>query len=137
MSTSFTRILTWYLIQSNLFRSSHQTCSIKKVFLKVSQNPQQNTSARVCFNKVVGLRPAILIKKRLWHRCFPVNFVKFFGILFLQNISGWLLLFIKKIDSLSLYHKCFSVKFTNLLKQLFKRTTVRSCFCIDSFAKLT
>ena len=29
------------------------------------------------FNKVAGLRPAILLKKRLWHRCFPVNFVKF------------------------------------------------------------
>ena len=24
-----------------------------------------------------GLRPATLLKKRLWHRCFPVNFVKF------------------------------------------------------------
>ena len=24
-----------------------------------------------------GLRPAILLKKRLWHKCFPVNFVKF------------------------------------------------------------
>ena len=29
------------------------------------------------FNKVVGLSPATLSKKRLWHRCFPVNFVKF------------------------------------------------------------
>ena len=29
------------------------------------------------FNKVPGLRPATLLKKRLWHRCFPVNFVKF------------------------------------------------------------
>ena len=29
------------------------------------------------FDKVVGLRPATLLRKRLWHRCFPVNFVKF------------------------------------------------------------
>ena len=29
------------------------------------------------FNKVAVLRPAIFLKKRLWHRCFPVNFVKF------------------------------------------------------------
>ena len=28
-------------------------------------------------NKVVGLRPATLIKKRPWHRDFPVNFAKF------------------------------------------------------------
>ena len=29
------------------------------------------------FNKVAGLRPATLLKERLWHRCFPVNFVEF------------------------------------------------------------
>ena len=29
------------------------------------------------FNKVVDLRPVTLLKKRLWHRCFPVNFAKF------------------------------------------------------------
>ena len=29
------------------------------------------------FNKVAGLRPETLLKKRLCHRCFPVNFVKF------------------------------------------------------------
>ena len=25
------------------------------------------------FNKVAGLRPATLFKKRLWQRCFPMN----------------------------------------------------------------
>ena len=50
----------------------------KKVFLEISQNPLENTCARVSFfHKVAGLRPATLFKKRLWHRCFPVNFVKF------------------------------------------------------------
>ena len=29
------------------------------------------------FNKVSGLSPATLLKKRLCHSCFPVNFVKF------------------------------------------------------------
>ena len=29
------------------------------------------------FNKDAGLRPATLLKKRLWYRCIPVNFVKF------------------------------------------------------------
>ena len=24
-----------------------------------------------------GLRPATLLKKRLWHRCFPAKFLKF------------------------------------------------------------
>ena len=34
------------------------------------------------FNKVAGLRPAILLKKSLWHGCFPVNFAKFLRTLF-------------------------------------------------------
>ena len=29
------------------------------------------------FNKVAGLRPATLLKKKLWHSYFPVNFVKY------------------------------------------------------------
>ena len=44
------------------------------------------------FNKVAGLRPATLLQKRLWHKCFPVNFAKFLRTPFLQNTSGWLLL---------------------------------------------
>ena len=39
-----------------------------------------------------SLRPATLLKKRLWRRCFPVNFVKFLKTLFSQNTSGRLLL---------------------------------------------
>ena len=46
------------------------------------------------FVKFIGLRPANLLKKRLWHRCFPVNFTKFLRTPFLQNTSGRLLLFI-------------------------------------------
>ena len=65
----------------------------KKVFLKISQNSQQNTYARIySFNKVTGLRPATLLKKRRWHRCFPVNFAKFLRTFFLQTTSGRLLL---------------------------------------------
>ena len=35
---------------------------------------------------------ATLLKKRLWHRYFPVKFVKFLRIPLLQNTSGRLLL---------------------------------------------
>ena len=37
-------------------------------------------------------QPATLLKRRLWHMCFPVNFVKFLKATFLQNTSGRLLL---------------------------------------------
>ena len=39
-----------------------------------------------------SLRPATLLKIRLWRRCFPVTFVKFLKTPFLQNTSGRLLL---------------------------------------------
>ena len=44
------------------------------------------------FNKFAGLSPATSLKKRLWHRCFPVNFARFLRTPFLKNTSGWLLL---------------------------------------------
>ena len=44
------------------------------------------------FNKVAGLRPATLLKKRLWYRYFPVNFAKFLRISFFKEHLRWLLL---------------------------------------------
>ena len=39
----------------------------------------------------LGLRPATLLKKRLWCRCFPLNFAKYITEhlrrLFLQNVN--------------------------------------------------
>ena len=69
--------------------------SVEKVFLEISQNSQENTSASLFFNKVAGLRPATLLKKRLWHRCFPVDFVKFLRTPFFTEHLRWLLLFVK------------------------------------------
>ena len=51
-------------------KSSSRGCSVKKLFLEILQNSQENTCT------IVFLRPATLLTKRLWHRCFPVNFVK-------------------------------------------------------------
>ena len=51
--------------------------STKQVFLKISQNSQENTSAGVSSNKkFAGLQPATLLNKRLQERCFSVNFAK-------------------------------------------------------------
>ena len=44
------------------------------------------------FNKVADLRPATLLKKRLWHRCFPEKFAKFLRTPFIRNTTGRLLL---------------------------------------------
>ena len=45
----------------------------KKLFLKISQNSQENTCTWGSFL----IKLLTLVKKRLWHRCFPVNLAKF------------------------------------------------------------
>ena len=54
-----------------------RSCPVKMVFLKISKNSKENSC--------VGLRPATLLKKRLQHRCFPVNFVKYLRTPFLYR----------------------------------------------------
>ena len=56
-------------------KQSPSRYSVKKVFLEISQNLQENTFARVSFLM-----------------CFPVNFAKFLGTPLLRNTSGRLLL---------------------------------------------
>ena len=47
-------------------RSSHRRCSLKKLFLKISQNLQENTIAGATFfNKVQRLKPTTLLKNKL------------------------------------------------------------------------
>ena len=57
--------------------SSQQRCSVRKGVLR---NFKTFIGKHLCrslfFNKVAGLSPATLLK-RLWHRRFSVNFVKF------------------------------------------------------------
>ena len=90
------------------FTSSHPTCSERKGafrnFVKFTGKHQS-----LFFKKVAGClwscrpQPATLLKCRIWHRYFPVNFAKFLRAPFLQNTPGRLLLFII----------WFSAKFTN------------------------
>ena len=56
-----------------MLRSSRQKCSVRKGVLR-------------------NFAPATLLKKRLWHRCFLVNFEKFLGTPFLTEHLRWLLL---------------------------------------------
>ena len=73
-----------------------QKCSGKKVFLKFLQNSQENTYVEVSLlNKVAGLMPATLLKKRFMPRIFPVNFEKIcrtsFIYIYIEHLQ-WLLL---------------------------------------------
>ena len=62
------------------------------MFLEISQNSKENTCVRDSFLIKLQARPATLLKKSLWYRCFHVNFAKFLRTPFLHNTSGRLLL---------------------------------------------
>ena len=51
------------------------------------------------FNKVASLRPATLLEKRLWYKCFPVHFAKVLRTPSLTEHLRWLLLFIRVLIS--------------------------------------
>ena len=66
-------------------------CYSFQVFLKISQNLQENACSGVSFNKVAGLQPGTLFKKKL-SRVFPCEFSGIFKRTLFTDIFGRLLL---------------------------------------------
>ena len=64
----------------------------------VLRNFEKFTGKHLCqslfFLKVAGSRPAILLWKRTWRRCFPLNCAKFLRTTFLTEHLWWLLLIV-------------------------------------------
>ena len=98
----------WQWVKIVLSRFSLQTGlrkNLKKLrlifhwafFIVVGNSSHQSYSMKK------DLRPATLLKQRLSHRCFPVNFAKFLRIPFLTEHLRWLLLDIFLITNIS-YH---------------------------------
>ena len=86
----------------------------------VLRNFAKFTGKQLCqsyfFNKVAGLRTAIFLKKRLWRRCFPVNFAKFLRTSFFTEHLRCLLLCRKT-------WKFSSVKYSAMSSLLMKKTS--------------
>ena len=79
-----------------MLRSSLQRCcnkNYKKGVLKIFCNIHEKTHVLDClFNKAAGMKAFNFIKKRLQHRCFPLNIEKILRTPTLKNTSGRLLL---------------------------------------------
>ena len=67
-------------------RSSHLRCSMKKLFLKFCNIYRKTPVLESLFDEVAGLKTCNFIKKRLQHRCFSVNILKFLRTPILKNI---------------------------------------------------
>ena len=79
-----------------LFLSNQQKQSPREVFRRKGalRNSAKFTGKHLCqslfFSKIVKRRKKL--KKKLWHRCFPLNFAKFLRTSFLTEHLRWLLL---------------------------------------------
>ena len=72
------KFIMWEAVGYNYIESSRPEVFCNKVVLR---NLAKSTGRHLCqslfFNIVADAKPATLLKKRVWHRCFPVNFAKF------------------------------------------------------------
>ena len=115
MSTTVSKILTYYLIQSYLLQnllSLRHWCFPGK-FMNFSEEATDVFYEKKFALFTVKLQTCNFIKKRLKHRCFPLNTAKILRTPILKNIC-WRLFLIFQNSS---------------------RTPATSCFCIDSFIK--
>ena len=72
-----------------MFKSSNPEVLFQKSVLKnFAKFIGKHLYQSFFFNKVAGLRPATLLKKRSWHKCFPVDFATFLRISFFIEHPG-------------------------------------------------
>ena len=73
-----------------------QRCSVKRYSKEFCKIYRKTPVPESLFNKVAGISPATLLKKRLWKRSFSMNFPKSLRTTFLQNTSGRLFPFYQR-----------------------------------------
>ena len=64
-------------LPANFHKQPPEELYAKNVLTNFTKFTGKHLCKSLFFNKVTGLRPATSLKKRLWHRCFSVNFAEF------------------------------------------------------------
>ena len=91
-----------------------------KVFLQILQNSQEKSCARVS-------------KERLWHKCFPVNFVKFLRTPFLAEHFCWLLLIMNFLPVI--HHQKRKLGTSTFWLMMWKMTKIHKKLLLTNFEK--
>ena len=87
-------------------------CFFKKMLLKISQNSQENTCAKSLF--LIKLQATTtLLKRRLWRRCFPVNFPEFLRTPFFQHFLRVAAFEVVRTYFISLIYSSYSISSIN------------------------
>ena len=80
---NFTVLLHFIQVQQIHQKQPPEVFYKKGVFRNFAKFTGKHLCQSFFFNKVADLRPATLLKKKLWHRRFSVNFAQFLRTLFL------------------------------------------------------
>ena len=116
-------------LSTPFYRTSPGDCSwpfadvfkidVPEAVVDVLRNFAKFTGKHLCqslfFNKV----PSFLLKKILWHRCFPANFVKFLRTHFFIEPLWWLLLMFLNLTTST---QVFPVNIAKFLRTAFLKT---------------
>ena len=86
----------------NIRSSSTEVCCKKGALRNFTKFTGKRLYQSLIFNTAAALRPETLLKKRLWHRFFPVNFAKFLRIPSRTEHLRWLLLNLLNCNSVTL-----------------------------------
>ena len=89
----FRNFVIYKMVHFYTQKQPSERCSVRKGVLRYfAKLKGKHLCKSLFFNKVTGLPEFYnFVKKKLWHRCLSVNFVKFLRTTFSQNTSGRLL----------------------------------------------
>ena len=94
----------------------------KGVLRNFAEFTEKHLYQRIFLIKLQAWGSATLLKKSLWHRCFPVNFAKFLRKPFLQSTSGRLLL----TTTIKLFELFTIITYWNHEKDLYQKVWNKS-----------
>ena len=103
---------------------------IAKVVIRWDRMSRLEVFTRKQLCESLSLRPATLLKKKLWHKCFPMNFVKFLRTPFYKEHLWWLLLLRVRINIENMffsYHH-HNIKFSHHHYHYKYKIQFRTCF---------
>ena len=102
-----------------LNRSSHQMCSVKKVFLKVSQISQENTCARVSFLISLQADACNFIKKETLAQVFSCEFCEISKNTFLtEHLRCGCFCFLALVEIYAIFHSVYMSHMSNIRRSL-------------------
>ena len=101
---------------------------VRRCSSKFSKIHRKHLCQRLFLNNVAGLSPATLLKKRLQHTCFAVNFAKFPRMSIVIEHLRWLLLL--TVRKLLAHHYFYFILFRGVIDYcLLKRTFLNMLKC--------